>query len=187
MSFKKSVLVLNNSYEPLQTISIKDAFTNYFNGKYYIEEYDDEVYHSQKSEWRVPSVVRLKEYKTVSQRRRHSASKRSRIYIRDKFKCGYCGTKQKEKELTLDHILPKAKGGKNDPDNLVTCCFKCNQIKKDKLLSEVNMKLIHPPKHLEIGLDKVVMHHYANVRPNWAKYLYLANDADGDSKYSIIE
>lgn len=188
MSLKNAVLVLNQSYEPLQTVSIEDAFINLFNDKVYVEEYqEDKVYRSANAEWKVPSVVRLKVYKPVNQKRRSSASKRSRIYMRDKYRCGYCGIRGNERELTLDHIVPRSKRHLysqeflQSAENLVTCCFKCNQKKRDSMLEDSGMKLLRTPKQLQVGLDKVVVHHWAEVRPNWAKYLYLS--AEGDKSY----
>lgn len=183
MSLKKSVLLLNASYEPIQLMSIEDAFINYFNGKVYIEEYQDKVYHSARDTHSVPSVIRLKEYKPINRRRRVSATKRTRIYIRDSFQCGYCGKKFKDKELTLDHIIPKSskehsKEFLNSSENLVSCCFKCNQKKRDFKLEDCGMKLIHPPKQLKVGLDKVVMSHWASARPSWKKYLFLSDEGD---------
>lgn len=189
MSLKNNaVLVLNASYEPLQTMSIEDAFINYFNGKVYIEEYQDgKVYHSARNEHPVPSVIRLKEYKSVTKRKRATATKRTRIYIRDKFHCGYCGKVFRDKELTLDHIIPKSNKNysddfKNSPENLVSCCLRCNQKKGNLTLEDSGMKLIHSPKQFKIGLDKVIMRHWAELRPNWKKYLFLS-DEDNNSHY----
>lgn len=181
MSLKKNtVLLLNASYEPIGTIGVERAICLQFLDKIYIEEYheDNRVYHSPREEWKIPSVVRLKHYVPINKRRRHSATKRDRIYIRDKFKCGYCGAVGTKKELTLDHIIPRARKGENSPENLVTCCFKCNQKKKDHTLEESGMKLIHPPKQFKLGLDKVVVNHWAELRPSWAKFLFLSHEAD---------
>lgn len=184
MSLKNLVLVLNQSFEPIQTMSIEDAFINYFNGKVYIEEYAEKVYHSAHQEHPVPSVIRLKNYVPINKRRRDTATKRTRIYMRDSHKCAYCGEKGNYKELTLDHIIPKCKKGEyseeiiNSPDNLVTCCFKCNQRKRNHSLEESGMELRYSPKHLKIGLDKVTIQYWAEQRPSWGKYLFVSHEGD---------
>lgn len=182
MNLKSMVLILNFSYEPLGTMSIEDAFINIFNDKVYVEEYEDRVYRSVDREFNVPSVIRLKHYIPINKRKRVTATKRTRIYIRDGYKCSYCGAKGNDKSLTLDHIIPKCRGGLNDPDNLVTCCFPCNQRKSNFYLDEVGMKLLHTPKHLKVGLDKIISQHYSDVRPNWSKYLFTGKESD--NRYS---
>jgi 5-methylcytosine-specific restriction endonuclease McrA len=194
MSLKNSVLLLNASYEPIGLIGIQRAICLEYLDKIYVEEYNEEnTYHSPTKEVRVPSVVRLKHYINIAKRRRETQKKRNRIYISDKFRCGYCGIKESPKELTLDHIIPKAKRNEvsweiiNSPENLVTCCFKCNQKKKDKYLSECGLNLMYPPKHFKTRLDKVLAGHYAEVRPTWAKYLYVEESSSGDSRYAHKE
>lgn len=188
MSKKNTVLVLNYSYEPIGTTNVENAIGLQYKEKVFVEEYQDVFYRSAKEVWQVPSVIRLRDYnKEILKKKRESFSKRKRIYVRDNFHCGYCGDKFQERELTLDHIKPKARGGKNEPENLVTCCFRCNQRKKDMLLSECGMQLRFPAKHFQVHLDKVVTKHYAELRPHWAKYLYAHEDSSGDARYSHFE
>ena len=68
---------------------------------------------------------------------------RQRLYKRDNNECAYCGSK---KELTIDHILPKSRGGKNSWSNLITCCLPCNLKKGDKTPEEAKMPLLFTPK-----------------------------------------
>ena len=63
-----------------------------------------------------------------------SNSKRFKVLMRDNFKCRYCGKTSDEKELEVDHVIPKARGGSNNLENLVTSCFECNRGKRDKTL-----------------------------------------------------
>jgi 5-methylcytosine-specific restriction endonuclease McrA len=79
--------------------------------KLYVEEYDgDNVLRSPTVEFKVPSVVRLRHYINVRRKRRDNTMKRARIYIRDRYRCQYCSEHKPAKELTLDHILPRAQG-----------------------------------------------------------------------------
>jgi 5-methylcytosine-specific restriction endonuclease McrA len=83
-----------------------------------------------------PLIIRLLSYIRFNQR--NLKVNRTRIYKRDNHECAYCGSK---KQLTLDHIIPKSRGGGNDWNNLVTCCFKCNLKKANKTPEEAKMVL----------------------------------------------
>jgi 5-methylcytosine-specific restriction endonuclease McrA len=121
----------------------------------------------------VPSVISLKNYVNIVKKRQASGAKRVKIYIRDSFRCGYCAKKFEGRDLTLDHIVPKSKGGQGIPENLVTACKPCNQRKADRTPDEARMPLlttIHDTR--DIGLDKVLICHYAESRPEWKPYLF---------------
>ena len=70
---------------------------------------------------------------------------RQSVFARDGFICGYCGNKFKSKELTVDHITPRALGGKTEWNNVISCCFTCNQMKADKTPKQAGMPLIFKP------------------------------------------
>ena len=71
---------------------------------------------------------------------------RENIYKRDKYTCQYCGKKLDQKQLNLDHILPRHRGGKTAWTNVVSCCFECNLKKGGKTLQEANMRLLKKPR-----------------------------------------
>lgn len=185
---KNSVLLLNSYYEPITLISLKKVFNLQTRDKIYIEEYEDNLkIRSFNKEWKVPCVVRLNSYVNIRKKKRDTSNKRTKIYRRDNYKCGYCNVLGNDKTLTLDHIIPKSLNGSNEQDNLVTCCFDCNQKKGNKTLQESGMKLLHTPKQLSLELDKLTLNNWAKQKPIWRKYLYLTDDANGDSKYHHIE
>ena len=168
------VLLLNFSYEPLGTIGVARAICMSFCDKLTIEEFDgDKVLRSPSTEFRVPSVVRLKSYIHLKRRRQETTMKRARIYIRDRYRCQYCGEHRHAKDLTLDHILPRAQGGEATPQNLVTACIKCNQRKGNRTPEQARMPLLTSQKLLQLGLDRVLLCHYAESRPEWKKYLFM--------------
>ncbi|MBK7804149.1 MAG: HNH endonuclease [Chloracidobacterium sp.] len=109
--------------------------------------------------------------------------KRARIYIRDRYRCQYCGESKHAKELTLDHIFPRAQGGESTPQNLVTACVKCNQRKGNRTPEQARMPLLTSQKLLRLGLDHVLLCHYAESRPAWRKYLFMddLDDRNGPS------
>src|SRR4029079_18425520 len=98
-----------------------------FKNTVFVEEYDGvRVLRSAHDAFPVPSVIRRRTYINVRRRREQSGMNRVRIYMRDKFRCQYCGDKKTAAELTLDHILPRSRGGDNSPLNIVTACIACN-------------------------------------------------------------
>lgn len=175
------VLLLNFSYEPLGTIGVARAICMQVCDKLYIEEFDGEnVLRSPSTEFKVPSVVRLRSYINVRRRRRENTMKRVRIYIRDRYCCQYCGDHKPAKDLTLDHILPRAQGGVTTPQNLVSACVKCNQRKGNRTPEQARMPLLTSQKLLRLGLDHVLLCHYAESRPEWKKYLFMTDFAEDE-------
>lgn len=180
------VLLLNFSYEPLGTVGVARAVCLWFRGAVFIEENDaDNVLRSPSTTFRVPSVIRLRSYVNVRRTRRETTMKRARVYIRDRYRCQYCGEHKHAKELTLDHILPRAQGGESTPANLVTACVKCNQRKGNRTPEQARMPLLTSQKLLRLGLDHVLLCHYAESRPEWKKYLFMDNDDIHDENISV--
>jgi 5-methylcytosine-specific restriction endonuclease McrA len=174
MTLNGRVLLLNQTYEPLGTVSVARAIIMDLKGSVTVEEWDgDRVLRSAHNEFRVPSVIRRRNYINVRRRREASGMKRVRIYMRDKFRCQYCGEKKVAAELTLDHIMPRSRGGDNSPLNIVTACSACNNRKSDRTPAEARMPLLTSQSALRVKLERVVLCHYAEARAEWRKYLFM--------------
>ena len=174
MALNGRVLLLNQTYEPLGTVSVARAIIMTFKDTVTVEELDgDRVLRSAREEFPVPSVVRRRTYINVRRRREASGMKRLRIYMRDKFRCQYCGDKKGVAELTLDHIMPRSRGGDNSPVNIVTACIACNNRKSDRTPQEARMPLLTSQSALRVKLERVVLCHYAEARAEWRKYLFM--------------
>ena len=181
MALEGRVLLLNQTYEPLGTVSVARAVIMTFKDSVYVEEWDrDRVLRSARAEFRVPSVIRRRDYINVRKRREQSSMKRLRIYMRDKYRCQYCGEKKSAGGLTLDHILPRSRGGDNSPINVVTACVKCNNRKSDRTPEEARMPLLTSQSALRVRLERVVLCHYAEDRAEWRKYLFMDMHDDRD-------
>jgi len=181
MALNGRVLLLNQTYEPLGTVSVARAVVMTFKDTVTIEEFDGErVLRSAHDEFPVPSVIRRRVYINVRRRRKQSGMKRMRIYIRDKFRCQYCGDKKTAAELTLDHIMPRSRGGDNSPVNIVTACLPCNNRKRDRTPAEARMPLLTSQTALRVKLERVVLCHYAEARAEWRKYLFMDVHDDRD-------
>ena len=181
MALEGRVLLLNQTYEPLGTVSVARAVIMTFKDSVFVEEwYRDRVLRSMHAEFRVPSVIRRRSYINVRKRREQSSMKRLRIFMRDKYRCQYCGEKKGVKELTLDHILPRSRGGDNSPINVVTACMTCNNRKGDRTPEEARMPLLTSQSALRVKLERVVLCHYAEDRAEWRKYLFMDKHDDRD-------
>ena len=139
-------LVLNAGYEPLHTVSWQRAVCLIFTSKAEVVEEYTRMIRSVSSVINLPKVIRLTAYVRMFHNYGIAKCTRKNILIRDNNECQYCGKKMTNSEATLDHIVPKSKGGKNDFLNLVTCCKKCNHKKGNKFLSQTSMKLRRRPK-----------------------------------------
>src|SRR5215468_238249 len=174
MALDGRVLLLNQTYEPLGTVSVARAVIMVFKNTVTVEEFDgNRVLRSARAEFPVPSVIRRRIYINIRRRREASSMKRLRIYMRDKYRCQYCGEKKKVGELTLDHILPRSRGGDNSPVNVVTACVSCNNRKGDRTPAEARMPLLTSQSALRVKLERVVLCHYAEARVEWRKYLFM--------------
>jgi 5-methylcytosine-specific restriction endonuclease McrA len=182
MALNSRVLLLNQTYEPLGTVSVARAVVMVWKNTVTVEEWDGcRVLRSPRDVFPVPSVVRRRTYINVRRRRAASGMKRVKIYMRDHWRCQYCGEKKAAPELTLDHILPRSRGGDNTPVNVVTACLACNNRKADRTPEEARMPLLTTQSALRVRLERVVLCHYAEARPAWRKYLFL-DEADAGEK-----
>lgn len=139
----EQVLLLNQSYEPILTIGWKKAISMFFLGKVeVVKEYEREI-HSKHLTIKIPAVVRLlNSFKRYKKKVRFN---RMNVIARDNRKCQYCGKSFFPGELTLDHVIPRAKGGKTSWKNIVSCCSSCNVKKADRTPEEAGMRLIKQP------------------------------------------
>ena len=121
------------SYYPLSLWSWRDAIKAVCDDRVHIVSEYDRVVRSPSLEMRLPSVVSLKAYIKPS---RHPAFTRFNVFLRDRFQCQYCGSRD---DLTFDHFIPRSKGGRTTWDNVVTACSPCNLRKSDKLPRDIKM------------------------------------------------
>lgn len=136
----QQVLVLNFDFTPLNVTSLQRGFILVNKGKAEIIEADSNPIVTAYKEYVRPLIIRLLRY--INYRGSGIRVNRHRVFKRDEYQCVYCGS---QKELTIDHVLPRSRGGKNTWTNLVTCCSKCNHKKGNKTPEEANMKLRRKP------------------------------------------
>lgn len=134
------VLVLNADYTPLNLTTVRRGFVLVDKGKAEILKSDDNPLSSGYKSYIRPIIIRLLNY--IVHHTKKLKINRNRIYRRDNHQCVYCGSR---KNLTLDHVVPKSRGGGNDWTNLVTSCSKCNVKKANRTPEEARMKMSHQP------------------------------------------
>ncbi|MEJ5253816.1 MAG: HNH endonuclease [Acidimicrobiales bacterium] len=157
-------LVLNASYEPLSVVSARRAVVLVLSGKAEVVHAADRVMRSERLVLTVPSVVRLRSYVRVPYRRAAALSRRG-VFLRDGGLCQYCGRKAD----SIDHVVPRSRGGRHTWDNVVAACARCNSAKRDRLLEETSMRLRRRPQapsHLSWVAVAV-----SRVPDDWTRYL----------------
>jgi len=174
----EQTLLLNATYEPLKVVHWQKAVTLLCQGKVeVISVYDREV-RSVSLSFKLPSVIRLLRYISIKRRFDYVPFSRANIYSRDDFTCQYCGEEFPPGELTFDHVVPVAQGGRKDWENIVTCCIGCNRRKGGRTPEEAGMRLVRLPRRpakapairITIGLR--------NAPESWRDYLYWNIELD---------
>jgi 5-methylcytosine-specific restriction endonuclease McrA len=137
------VLVLNASYEPLNVCTVRRAHVLVYKGKAEVVEKLDEPLRSASGSFIWPHVIRLLHYVRVPRAIQRKISRRA-LFARDGHRCVYCGTSGGR--LTLDHVVPRSKGGESVWENVVTACAPCNLRKGDRTLEQAGMHLTTVPR-----------------------------------------
>jgi 5-methylcytosine-specific restriction endonuclease McrA len=159
------VLVLNASHEPLSVVSDRRALVLVIRGKAIPIEHRDQVWRSERASMQAPSVVRLTAFVHLPYQRNVPVSRRA-VFGRDQNRCQYCAGPAE----SIDHVLPKSRGGQHTWDNVVACCRRCNVRKGSRLPAEAGLTLASVPT--------APRHHgwiYASagysLDPAWHRYL----------------
>jgi 5-methylcytosine-specific restriction endonuclease McrA len=169
------VLVLNASYEPINICGARRALVLVLKGVARTEEEQGAVLHSHRMNLQMPSVIRLLEYRRIPHQTR--ALSRKNILLRDRNTCQYCQTVLIASELTLDHVVPRCRGGLSTWENLVACCRDCNRRKGSQMLHELtDMRLVREPRPFSLHTSRHIMRMIGSADANWRKYLYFESE-----------
>jgi len=164
------VLVLNSTYEPINVCTARRAVVLILKGIARAEERHEIFFRSSRTVMPVPSVIRLTEYVHIPYERKSLS--RKNILLRDHNTCQYCGRVFAQSELTLDHVVPKSRGGSSNWDNLVACCRKCNNRKGSHMPDEAGMKLLKRPQSFSLHVNRQIMRYLGRSDSSWRKYLF---------------
>jgi len=157
-------LKLDASWRPIDIIPAEKGFSMVYSGRAQpVENYT----HGPCARFLFPSVIVLKNY--IQKRTVVMNPTRKNIYWRDKYTCQYCGIGFKYKYLSLDHIIPKSRGGDRGWLNLVTCCHGCNQKKGNRTPLEASMQLIKKPSVPKASI--VDFYHHIEIPEQWLNFI----------------
>lgn len=152
--FQHRVLLLNGStWEPLSVITVQRAINLLLGGKAIAVEMTGLYLRTVRDRFEVPSVIALRSYVNVPRRKSHWS--RKGVLVRDDYTCIYCGVKLgaqvrgkvlSKRDFTIDHIIPRCKGGRDTWSNTACACAKCNHRKGNRLHNVAGMRLLWEPK-----------------------------------------
>jgi len=137
------VLVLNATYEPINVCTVRRAVVLLLKDKAEMIERADWQLHSESTTLSRPMVIRLVSYVRIPRHSHRRKITRRAVFARDDWTCQYCGSRS---NLTVDHVIPRSKGGSSDWENIVASCAPCNRRKGDLLLRNSGMRLNRVPR-----------------------------------------
>jgi 5-methylcytosine-specific restriction endonuclease McrA len=136
------VLVLNATYEPINVCSVRRAAVLLLKSKAELVEHASWALRSERMSMSRPLVIRLVSYVRIPRDAHRRKITRRAVFARDRWECQYCGARS---NLTVDHVVPRSRGGDSSWENIVASCAPCNRRKGDRLPRQVGMKLQRLP------------------------------------------
>jgi 5-methylcytosine-specific restriction endonuclease McrA len=160
------VLVLNATFEPINVCSVRRAVVLLLKEKAEMIERGGWELHSERSSITRPAVIRLTSYVHVPRDAHRRKITRRAVFARDEWTCQYCGSRS---NLTVDHVIPRSKGGSSSWENIVASCAPCNRRKGDRLPRQAGMHPRHPPR---VPRAEIFIHVASPTIPAvWQSYL----------------
>lgn len=169
-----SVLVLNQNYEPLNVCNARRAVVLLDRGKAEVLEHGEGGIRTPSYMYPLPSVIRM--IYMIKRPRPQMRLSRREVFNRDKYRCLYCG--RQTRELTLDHVIPRHRGGPHDWENLASACKSCNHRKAGRTPKEARMRLLEKP-HAPKVTSYYVVYRYLDRQDGWRKFLPGWEPQDG--------
>jgi 5-methylcytosine-specific restriction endonuclease McrA len=163
---ESAVLVLNQNYEPLNVCHIRRAFVLVDRGKAEVLEHGSGALHTTSLSFPIPSVIRL--IQMIRRPRPQVRLTRREVFQRDGYTCQYCG--QTGRDLTLDHVMPRHRGGAHTWENLVSACKACNHRKAGRTPQEARMRLAREPFRPRVHVY-YPFYPYLEQRITWRQYV----------------
>jgi 5-methylcytosine-specific restriction endonuclease McrA len=163
-----SVLVLNATFEPISVVSTRRAVVLLLKEKAELVEAAEAELRAESLSMRMPLVIRLVYFVRIPYKVSLPVTRRT-VLARDHYTCQYCGRQPARKDLTVDHIVPRSRGGRTIWENVVTACQRCNGHKGNRTPDEANMEVqCQPgrPRYVALALVEG-----AEARHVWDKYL----------------
>ncbi len=179
MTIDHDALVLNQNYEPLNVCSVRRAFVLVYRGKAEVLQGTENGIRGVEQAFHRPSVIRLRRH--VRRPRPRLRLTRREIFARDRQRCQYCG--RDDSELTLDHVLPRHRGGRHEWGNVVAACQRCNHRKAARTPREAGMRLIQKPVR-PAATVATMFGHYLHRYNEWHPFLLGWLDAKARAPFA---
>jgi 5-methylcytosine-specific restriction endonuclease McrA len=167
--FAHNVLVLNATYEPINVISVQRAIVLLLKEKAELVEAAEAELRSERAHMPLPLVIRLVYFVRIPRLVGIPLSRRT-VLARDHYTCQYCGATPGRVDLTVDHIVPRSRGGETTWDNVVTACRRCNVRKGNRPLEDAGLSLRRVPARPRFIALALIAHSSDNAV--WQKYMY---------------
>tara|TARA_Y100001963_G_scaffold24501_1_gene33064 strand:- start:854 stop:1354 length:501 start_codon:yes stop_codon:yes gene_type:complete len=162
-----AVLKLDSAFKPIEVIGWEEAIVLTWLKKAWAVEYTDKWVHSAKKAFQIPSVIVLKRF--IDEKFFTLPCTRKNVLLRDENRCQYCAIHFRESDLTIDHVIPRAKGGLSKWDNVVAACKPCNQKKRDFLVENSPVKLVRTPQ--KPSYRSIIKKRIGRANLRWHEYL----------------
>ena len=161
------------SYFPLSLLNWQDAVRLVFQDRITVVAEYDHVIRSPSREMRLPSVVALRDYISMPRR---VAFTRFNVFLRDRFRCQYCGEEFAAKDLTFDHVVPRSKGGVTCWENVLAACERCNTLKGNRSEMRPIRQPRQPTPHELVAAKRAYPPNY--LHESWLDYLYWDSEIE---------
>ncbi|MBM3381510.1 MAG: HNH endonuclease [Betaproteobacteria bacterium] len=177
-NFERRVLVLDSRYEPVKVVGLHTGFVLMYTDRASAVIDSPRIIRSVSNAYTVPWILRL--HNCSPRHRRCSSPRFSRqnVYLRDGFRCQYCNWAGSLVNLTMDHLIPLARGGKTSWDNIVTACKSCNLRKGSRTIEELGLRLPRLPERPQFNGTSLFALRYGlnrlNIPEPWVGYVDLS-------------
>ena len=165
--YNSPVLVLNQSYEPLNICRARRAVVLIIQGKAEMLENGLGFIRSVNDTFPIPSVIKLGYF--IRRPRPERKLTRLGVFHRDHYTCQYCG--KQAQQLTIDHVIPRHRGGQHTWENVVSACIPCNHRKAGRTPEQAGMRLIGQPSRPKDNIPFYIPRQYRQGLSEWGKYL----------------
>src|SRR3970282_500104 len=167
----QQALLLNASYQPRKVAHWQKAVTLWCQGKVEVIAVHDREIRAVSFSFKLPSVIRLLRFVKIRRRFDYVPFSRANIYARDNYTSQYCHESMSTGDLTFDHVVPVAHGGRKDWENIVTCCITCNRQKGGQTPQEAGLRLLRAPRRPDSAPAIRITIGLRNAPESWRDYL----------------
>jgi 5-methylcytosine-specific restriction endonuclease McrA len=163
------VLVVDVSYKPVKVVPWEEAICRVLSDRFSVLDYSEKFVYSAQDKWFLPEIIVSPKSHRIRKKVKFDYDL---VNARDNYVCAYCGEKYPHKYMTVDHIFPQHRGGKDSWENCITACKSCNNAKGGKTPEEAGMKLLYQPITPANTLELTLFH--LKLKEEWMPYMPIS-------------